>query len=89
MNNAVKNFSFSELPLGHKSMKSIPCLNNKAILELKKINFIYAYQLLGQYLILDNKTKFNQWLKINVPSLTIKKRTECIQLLESWINNNL
>ena len=90
MDKAVKHFDFTQLPLGNKSIDAIPYLDMTNVIEFKRINFTKAYQVIGEYLLLNkNNDLMDIWLQQNIPSMTEYNRHKFVEVIHVWTQNNI
>lgn len=80
-----KHRDFINEPMGNKSVKAIPGIGEEFAAELKACNMDKAYQLYGQFLILDrNEERFNDWLTSQFRLMNVKHQKACYQALKEY-----
>jgi len=81
--------NFERQSLNSKPVENVPGVEQLKD-EFNEKKFTKAYHLLGQYLLLNKDNDlFDEWLKTDFPSMTAENRSQCIDSLFNWTNNNL
>lgn len=71
--------------MGNKSVTAIPGIEEGFAADLRARNIDKAYQLYGQYLILDrNEERFNDWLTSTFRLMNVKHQKACYQALKEY-----
>ena len=80
-----KHDLFVNASMGTKGVTALPGISGKSGDDLIAAEFDYAYQVIGQFLILrKDKAKFERWLKDICKSLRPQDVNKCYQAANDW-----
>jgi len=79
-----KHANFVSEPMGEKEVNEIAGIGPTYEKRLKESGFQYAYNLLGQFLLLNkDEETFQEWLKDEI-SMTKKYSKDCSGCIAEW-----
>ncbi|VDN96010.1 unnamed protein product [Rodentolepis nana] len=84
MSTSQKHRNFVSEPIGDKSVMDLPGVGEVIGTRLKKKGYNMAYNVLGQYLLLNKDEElFIDWMKIT-SSANQKQAKDCFDALDYW-----
>ncbi|VDM19847.1 unnamed protein product [Hydatigera taeniaeformis] len=84
MSTSQKHRNFVSEPIGDKSVFELPGVGEVLGQKLKRKGYGMAYNVLGQYLLLNKDEElFIDWMKL-VSSANQKQAKDCFDALDSW-----
>ncbi len=85
-----KHIEFVRENMKNKPVEAIDGIGDKAARILHEKGFEKAYNLLGQFLVLNkDETVFDAWLQYEVTSMNYTHRAKCCYCLREWCKQNL
>ena len=88
--NSQKHHDFVNEPMKDKPIDAIAGISPRALEILSSKGFDKAYHLLGLYLLMSQDAViFDEWLKSEVDSLSVRHRGDTIVCLKEWCDKNL
>ncbi len=85
MSTSQKHADFIREIMDDKPVEAIAGVGDKAKVLLNERGYIYAYNLVGQFLVLNkDEALFNEWLISNACSMNNIMRDNCISCIKTW-----